>query len=64
MFDSQSISLRIGVFSLILAGAAAGAARQRQERRQGATGQQQSDAANAYNQAYASCMTAKGFPGQ
>lgn len=46
------------------AGAAAGAAKQRQERRQGAMGQQQSDAANAYNQAYASCMTAKGFPGQ
>lgn len=51
------------------AGAAAGAARQRQQRRQNATSQQQeqqqqSSLANAYNQAYASCMAGKGFPGQ
>jgi hypothetical protein len=45
-------------------GAAAGAAKQRQQRRQGAAAQQQQDSsANAYNQAYASCMAAKGFPG-
>ena len=50
-------------------GAAAGAAKQRQGRRQNAASQQQaqqqqSSAANAYNQAYASCMAGKGFPGQ
>ena len=46
-------------------GAAAGAAGQRQQRRKNAAAQQQGGAsANAYNQAYASCMTAKGFPGQ
>ena len=46
-------------------GMAAGAARQRQQRRQDtASQQQQSSAANAFNQAYASCMAAKGFPGQ
>ena len=45
-------------------GAAAGAAKQRQQRRQGAAAQQQQDSsANAYNQAYGSCMAAKGFPG-
>jgi hypothetical protein len=43
-------------------GAVAGASRQRRDRRQGAAAQQGS--ADAYNQAYASCMTAKGFPGQ
>jgi hypothetical protein len=42
-------------------GAAAGAAKQRQQRRQGAVAQESS--ANAYNQAFASCMAAKGFPG-
>ena len=42
-------------------GAAAGAARQRQERRQGAKTQDSS--ATAYNQAYGSCMAAKGFTG-
>lgn len=36
-------------------GAAAGAAKQRQERRQGRS------AEDAYNQAFASCMAAKGF---
>ncbi|MGH8659771.1 MAG: hypothetical protein ACREV4_15185 [Gammaproteobacteria bacterium] len=50
-------------------GAAVGAARQRQQRRQSAGAQQQAQqqqatSANAYNQAYASCMAAKGFPGQ
>ncbi|MGJ0429564.1 hypothetical protein [Methylobacter sp.] len=46
-------------------GVVAGAAKQRQQRRQGTTNQQSPDAAaNTYNQAYASCMTAKGFPGQ
>jgi hypothetical protein len=49
----------------VKAGEAAGAAKQRQQRRQGMMGQQSSNAAgNAYNQAYASCMAAKGFPGQ
>ncbi len=43
-------------------GAAAGAARQRQSRRQNAAAGGAS--ADAYNQAYASCMTAKGFPGK
>jgi hypothetical protein len=42
-------------------GAAVGASRQRQERRQGAAAQNSS--ATAYNQAYGSCMAAKGFPG-
>ena len=47
------------------AGAAVGASRQRQDRRQGRKAeQQQTSAANAYNQAYAACMTSKGFPGQ
>jgi hypothetical protein len=47
------------------AGAAVGASRQRQERRQERkTGKQQTSAANAFNEAYASCMTSKGFPGQ
>jgi hypothetical protein len=41
-------------------GAAAGASKQRQQRRQGAMAQDSS--ANAYNQAYGSCMAAKGFP--
>ncbi len=46
-------------------GAAAGASRQRQQRREDRRGQQQeSSAANVYNQAYSSCMAAKGFPGQ
>jgi len=45
-------------------GVAAGASRQRQQRRQGAAAQQQQDSsATAYNQAYGSCMAAKGFPG-
>jgi mannose/cellobiose epimerase-like protein (N-acyl-D-glucosamine 2-epimerase family) len=45
-------------------GAAAGASRQRQQRRQGAVAQQQQNSsATAYNQAYGSCMAAKGFPG-
>lgn len=43
-------------------GAAAGAARQRQQRRQGAAAQQQQQ--GSFDQAYASCMAAKGFPGQ
>lgn len=42
-------------------GAAAGAAKQRQQSRQGAAAQDSS--ATAYNQAYGSCMAAKGFPG-
>lgn len=42
-------------------GTAVGASRQRQERRQGAKAQNSSAA--AYNQAYGSCMAAKGFPG-
>jgi hypothetical protein len=37
-------------------GAAAGAAKQRQQRRQDTAAQ------DAYNQAFASCMAAKGFP--
>ncbi|MGQ0445475.1 MAG: hypothetical protein ACT4O2_10220 [Beijerinckiaceae bacterium] len=50
------------------AAGAMGAARQRQQRRQSAGTQQQAQqqqaaSANAYNQAYASCMAAKGFPG-
>jgi hypothetical protein len=41
-------------------GVAAGASKQRQQKRQGAAAQDSS--ANAYNQAYGSCMAAKGFP--
>ena len=49
------------------AGAAVGAVRQHQQCRQNAMSQQQaeqeqSSAANAYGQAYAECMAAKGFP--
>jgi hypothetical protein len=51
------------------AGVVVGGARQRQERRQDEKAQQQaqqqqSSAATAFDQAYASCMAAKGFPGQ
>ncbi len=47
------------------AGAVVGAAKQRQQRQQATVAQQQESAsANAYNQAYGSCMAGKGFPGQ
>ncbi|WP_052808290.1 hypothetical protein [Methyloterricola oryzae] len=44
------------------AGAAVGAARQRQQRRAGQ--KQQTTSGDAYSQAFASCMAAKGYPGQ
>lgn len=46
------------------AGVAVGAARQRQQRRQTMKDQQQGGSSTAFDQAYAACMAAKGYPGQ